>query len=126
MCLHDTINEKPSSVSESVKMPPKKAGGRPKKTASGYRMPDHLNPGTVLTDLYKKQVSFLPPLDNLLILIDLVGPRPDGGHWRVRRDLPRQRGWEGGSEGSEDRASREWPAVCRDAFLHLCDVPGPP
>jgi len=33
------------------KMPPKKA----KKTASGYRMPDHLPPGTSLTDLNKKQ-----------------------------------------------------------------------
>jgi len=33
------------------KMPPKKA----KKTASGYRMPDHLPPGTILTDLNKKQ-----------------------------------------------------------------------
>ena len=37
-------------------MPPKKAVGRAKKTASGYRMPDHLDPGTVLTDLHKKQV----------------------------------------------------------------------
>jgi len=37
-------------------MPPKKGGGaKPKKTASGYRMPDHLNPGTTLTDLTKKQ-----------------------------------------------------------------------
>jgi len=36
-------------------MPPKKAGGRAKKTATGYRMPDHLNPGTVLSDLNKKQ-----------------------------------------------------------------------
>jgi len=32
-------------------MPPKKA----KKTAAGYRMPDHLPPGTILTDLAKKQ-----------------------------------------------------------------------
>ena len=37
-------------------MPPKKGGGRKvKKTASGYRMPDHLPPGTILTDLNKKQ-----------------------------------------------------------------------
>jgi len=36
-------------------MPPKKAGARPKKTASGYRMPDHLASGTILTDLTKKQ-----------------------------------------------------------------------
>jgi len=37
-------------------MPPKKAGrGKVKKTASGYRMPDHLTPGTMLTDLNKKQ-----------------------------------------------------------------------
>jgi len=35
-------------------MPPKK-GGKPKKTASGYRMPDHLPEGTMLTDLFKKQ-----------------------------------------------------------------------
>ena len=40
-------------------MPPKKAGGRAKKTASGYRMPDHLDPGTILTDLNKKQVRCL-------------------------------------------------------------------
>ena len=40
-------------------MPPKKAGGKAKKTASGYRMPDHLDPGTVLTDLFKIQVGWL-------------------------------------------------------------------
>jgi len=37
-------------------MPPKKAGGgKAKKTANGYRMPEHLDPGTQLTDLAKKQ-----------------------------------------------------------------------
>ncbi|XP_023328251.1 serine/threonine-protein kinase VRK1 isoform X2 [Eurytemora carolleeae] len=37
-------------------MGPKKDGGgkKPKKTASGYRMPDHLPPGTVLVDKNKK------------------------------------------------------------------------
>jgi len=34
-------------------MPPKKGGK--KKTASGYRMPDHLPAGTLLNDLHKKQ-----------------------------------------------------------------------
>jgi len=37
-------------------MPPKKAGGgAKKKTANGYKFPDHLNEGTILTDLAKKQ-----------------------------------------------------------------------
>ena len=39
-------------------MPPKKkAGGaaRPRKTATGYRMPDHLPPGTAIIDLNKKR-----------------------------------------------------------------------
>ena len=35
-------------------MPPKKAGGKGKKTANGYRMPEHLDPGTKLTDITKK------------------------------------------------------------------------
>jgi len=36
-------------VITEYKMGPKKDGGgkKPKKTASGYRMPDHLPPGTV-------------------------------------------------------------------------------
>ena len=40
-----------------VVMPPKKAagGGKPKKTANGYKFPEHLDPGTTLTDLKKKQ-----------------------------------------------------------------------
>ena len=59
------------SVSERVKMPPKKAGGRAKKTASGYRMPDHLDPGTILTDLNKKQVRCL---DLLIFLGDFSPP----------------------------------------------------
>jgi len=37
-------------------MPPKKAGGgAKKKTANGYKFPDHLTEGTILTDLAKKQ-----------------------------------------------------------------------
>jgi len=37
-------------------MPPKKAGGgAKKKTANGYKFPEHLNEGTILTDLAKKQ-----------------------------------------------------------------------
>ena len=37
-------------------MPPKKAGGgAKKKTANGYKFPEHLNEGTTLTDLTKKQ-----------------------------------------------------------------------
>ena len=102
----EKINDR--SVSESLKMPPKKAGGRPKKTASGYRMPDHLDPGTVLTDLYKKQVGCLSPLASLASLLtiiticSLVDPGQDGRHRRGRGDLPRHRGREGGTEGGED------------------------
>ena len=40
-------------------MPPKKkvaaVAGKKKKTGSGYKMPEHLAEGTVLTDLQKKQ-----------------------------------------------------------------------
>ena len=96
------------SFRKSIKMPPKKAGGRAKKTASGYRMPDHLDPGTVLTDLIKKQVSWLSlkfvvgkiyfwdanAIINI-VLCSVVGPGQDGRHRRVRGDLPRHRGREG-------------------------------
>ena len=52
-------------------MPPKKAGGRAKKTATGYRMPEHLEPGTVLTDLNKKQVSKTDPTSLLTISLTI-------------------------------------------------------
>ena len=35
-------------------MPPKKGGGVKKKTAGGYKMPAHMPPGTLLTDLAKR------------------------------------------------------------------------
>ena len=89
-------------------------------------MPDHLDPGTVLTDLNKKQVGCLSlklvvgeitflkrkkifPKINVsnfatinFVLCSVVVPGQDGRHRRVRGDLPRHRGREGGREGGED------------------------